>query len=59
LVQDGTRQNQPVPWLTVIQRDRTNLSGKGNYSLLRLLSGNALKRKEVSQLSVRDARPNQ
>jgi len=37
--------------------DRTSLSGKRDYALLRLLWGNALRRNEVSQLNVKDFDP--
>ena len=39
------------------QCDRTNLSGKRDYALLRLLWGNALRRNEISQLNIRDFDP--
>ncbi len=39
------------------QCDRATLAGKRDYALLRLLWGNALRRNEVSQLSVRDFDP--
>jgi integrase/recombinase XerC len=45
-------------WHTWVEQcDRTNLSGKRDYALLRLLWGNALRRNEISQLSVRDFDP--
>jgi len=37
--------------------DRATLAGKRDYALLRLLWGNALRRNEISQLSVRDFDP--
>lgn len=37
--------------------DRTSLSGKRDYALLRLLWGNALRRNEVSQLNIKDFDP--
>ncbi|MEG4087931.1 tyrosine-type recombinase/integrase [Microcoleus sp. Pol12B4] len=39
------------------QCDRASLAGKRDYVLLRLLWGNALRRNEISQLSVRDFDP--
>lgn len=39
------------------QCDRATLAGKRDYALLRLLWGNALRRNEVSLLSVRDFDP--
>ncbi len=39
------------------QCDRASLAGKRDYALLRLLWGNALRRNEISQLSVRDFDP--
>ncbi len=39
------------------QCDRTTLAGKRDYALLRLLWGNALRRNEISQLSVCDFDP--
>lgn len=39
------------------QCDRETLAGKRDYALLRLLWGNALRRNEISQLSVRDFDP--
>lgn len=39
------------------QCDRATLAGKRDYALLRLLWGNALRRNEISQLSVRDFDP--
>jgi len=39
------------------QCDRTTLAGKRDYALLRLLWGNALRRNEISQLSVCDFNP--
>jgi len=41
----------------LVQCDRATLAGKRDYALLRLLWGNALRRNEVSQLSVRDFDP--
>jgi integrase/recombinase XerC len=37
--------------------DRSTLSGKRDYALLRLLWGNALRRNEVSQLNISDFDP--
>src|SRR4028118_1790901 len=41
----------------LVQCDRATLAGKRDYALLRLLWGNALRRNEISQLSVRDFDP--
>ena len=54
---DTTGVDRPTFERILQQCDRTNLSGKRDYALLRLLWGNALRRNEVSQLNVRDFDP--
>jgi integrase/recombinase XerC len=54
---DTTGVDRPTFERILQQCDRTNLSGKRDYALLRLLWGNALRRNEISQLSVCDFDP--
>jgi len=49
---DTTGVDRPTFERILQQCDRTTLAGKRDYALLRLLWGNALRRNEISQLSV-------
>jgi integrase len=54
---DTTGVDRPTFERILQQCDRATLAGKRDYALLRLLWGNALRRNEISQLSVCDFNP--